>query len=352
MKAFKKASVAAFAAGLILGCAMLMGGCGVNGDKRIVRIAHSQSETHPEHLGLLKFKEYVEENLGDKFEVQIYPIELLGGQTKVIELAQTGAIDFVLVGTPNLENFADVYEVFSMPYLFTSEEAYHSVMNDVDYMQQVYRSTDEAGFQVLTWYNAGTRSFYSKKPVHTPEDLKGLKMRVQQSPASVNMCNAFGAAASPMSFGEVYTAIQQGVIDGAENNELALTNNKHGEVAKYYAYNKHQMVPDVLVGNLKFLDGLSEEEFEIFQEAALISTEEELTEWEKQIEEAKETAANDMGVEFIDVDVQLFKDKVADVQADMLAENESIRELYDHIQQVNEEYQDGSEETKKTQEGK
>ena len=179
-----------------------------------------------------------------------------------------------------------------------------------------------------------------------------MKMRVQQSPASVNMCNAFGAAASPMSFGEVYTAIQQGVIDGAENNELALTNNKHGEVAKYYAYNKHQMVPDVLVGNLKFLDGLSEEEFEIFQEAALISTEEELAEWEKQIEEAKETAANDMGVEFIDVDVQLFKDKVADVQADMLAENESIRELYDHIQQVNEEYQDGSEETKKTQEGK
>lgn len=328
-----------------------MGGCGIKGEKRIVRIAHSQSETHPEHLGLLKFKKYVEENLGDKYEIQIYPNELLGGQTKVIELAQTGAIDFVLVGTPNLENFADVYEVFSMPYLFTSEEAYHSVMNDVDYMQQVYRSTDEAGFQVLTWYNAGTRSFYSKTPIHTPEDLKGLKMRVQQSPASVNMCNAFGAAASPMSFGEVYTAIQQGVIDGAENNELALTNNKHGEVAKYYAYNKHQMVPDVLVGNLKFLEGLSDEEFEVFQEAALVSPEE-LVEWEKQIEEAKETAANDMGVEFIDVDVQLFKDKVVNVQEDMLAENESIRELYDHIQQINEEYQDGSEETAGTQEGK
>lgn len=330
----------AFIVMMILGCDVFMSGCSIKSEKRIVRIAHSQSETHPEHLGLLKFKEYVEEKLGDKYEVQIYPNELLGGQTKVIELSQTGAIDFVLVGTPNLENFADVYEVFSMPYLFTSEEAYHSVMNDVDYMQQVYRSTDEAGFQVLTWYNAGTRSFYSKKPVHTPDDLKGLKMRVQQSPASVNMCNAFGAAASPMSFGEVYTAIQQGVIDGAENNELALTNNKHGEVAKYYAYNKHQMVPDVLVGNLKFLESLSDEEFEVFQEAALLSTEEELIEWEKQIEEAKETAANDMGVEFIDVDVQLFKDKVAGVQEDMLAENESIRELYDHIQEVNEQYAD------------
>lgn len=340
MRALKKAPILALAVMMILGCAVLISGCGVKSEKRIVRIAHSQSETHPEHLGLLKFKEYVEENLGDKYEVQIYPNELLGGQTKVIELSQTGAIDFVLVGTPNLENFADVYEVFSMPYLFTSEEAYHSVMNDVDYMQQVYRSTDEAGFQVLTWYNAGTRSFYSKKPVHTPDDLKGLKMRVQQSPASVNMCNAFGAAASPMSFGEVYTAIQQGVIDGAENNELALTNNKHGEVAKYYAYNKHQMVPDVLVGNLKFLESLSDEEFEVFQEAALLSTEEELVEWDKQIEEAKETAKNDMGVEFIDVDVQLFKDKVAGVQEDMLAENESIRDLYDHIQEVNEQYAD------------
>lgn len=352
MKVLKKSSILMLITGIILGCAAFTGGCGMKSEKRIVRIAHSQSETHPEHLGLLKFKEYIEEKLGDKYEVQIYPNELLGGQTKVIELSQTGAIDFVVVGTPNLENFADVYEVFSMPYLFTSEDAYHSVMNDVDYMQQVYRSTDEAGFQVLTWYNAGTRSFYSKTPVHTPDDLKGLKMRVQQSPASVNMCNAFGAAASPMSFGEVYTAIQQGVIDGAENNELALTNNKHGEVAKYYAYNKHQMVPDVLVGNLKFLQSLSEDEYEIFQEAALISTEEELTEWEKQIKEAKETAQNDMGVEFIDVDVQLFKDKVSNVQDDMLAENENIRDLYEHIQKVNETYLDVSEKSKASKEEK
>lgn len=118
---------------------------------------------------------------------------------KAIELTQTGAIDFVVAGTANLETFADVYEVFSMPYLFTSEDAYHEVMNDTDYMNQVYASTDEAGFRVLTWYNAGTRNFYATKPIHTPDDLKGLKIRVQQSPASVNMAKAFGAAASPMS---------------------------------------------------------------------------------------------------------------------------------------------------------
>ncbi len=145
-------------------------------------------------------------------------------------------------------------------------------MNDTDYMNQIYESTDEAGFRVLTWYNAGTRNFYAKTPIHTPEDLKGMKIRVQQSPASVQMMEAFGAAASPMSFGEVYTAIQQGVIDGAENNELALTNNKHGEVAKYFSYNKHQMVPDMLIGNLKFLNSLSDEERQVFEEAARLST--------------------------------------------------------------------------------
>lgn len=320
----------------VAGCSSVQS---VTGGKRIIRISHAQAESHPEHIGLLKFKQYVEENLGDKYEVQIFPNEILGAAQKAIELTQTGAIDFVVAGTANLETFADVYEVFSMPYLFTSEEAYHEVMNDTDYMETVYESTDEAGFRVMTWYNAGTRSFYAKTPINTPDDLKGLKIRVQQSPASVKMANAFGAAASPMSFGEVYTAIQQGVIDGAENNELALTNNKHGEVAKYYSYNKHQMVPDMLIGNLKFLNSLSEEEREVFEEAARLSTEVEMEEWDKQVEEAKEIAQNEMGVEFIDVDVQLFKDKVSNVQQEMLDANPDIQDLYDHIQTINAKYE-------------
>lgn len=331
--------IAALVLCLCMACAMLSGCSSVGNEKKIIRIAHSQSETHPEHIGLLKFKEYIEENLGDKYEVQIYPNELLGAQKKAIELTQTGAIDFTLVGTPNLENFADIYEVFSMPYLFTSEEAYKAAMMDTDYMNEVYKSTDEAGFRVLTWYDVGSRSFYAKKKIETPDDLKGLKIRVQESPASIKMANAFGAAASPMSFGEVYTAIQQGVIDGAENNELALTNNKHGEVAKYYSYNRHQMVPDVLVGNLKFMESLSEDEQAIFEQAAALSTEVEMEEWDKQVEEAKKIAQEDMGVTFVDVDVQLFKNAVKDVQQEMLDENPDIRDLYDHIQTYNAKYE-------------
>ena len=325
---------AALAAGLS-GCSMATSG------KRIIRISHAQSETHPEHLGLLAFKQYVEEQLGDKYEVQIFPNEILGSAQKAIELTQTGAIDFVVAGTANLETFADVYEIFSMPYLFDSEDVYHSVMEDTDYMQNIYQSTDDAGFRVVTWYNAGTRNFYAKTPIRTPDDLKGKKIRVQQSPASVAMVQSFGAAAAPMGFGEVYTAIQQGVIDGAENNELALTNNKHGEVAKYYSYNKHQMVPDMLVGNLKFLHSLSPKEYEVFKEAARRSTEVELAEWDKSIDAAKEKAKTEMGVEFIDVDVDAFKKMVLPLHEKMLNDNPKIRDLYQHIQEENQKFKGG-----------
>ena len=305
--------------------------------KRIVRIALGQSESHPEYLGLAAFKDHVEKNLGEKYEVQIFPNEILGATQKAIELTQTGAIDFVVAGTANLETFADVYEIFSMPYLFDSPEVYKTVMGNEAVMNSIYESTDQAGFRVLTWYNAGTRNFYAKKPIYTPDDLRGMKIRVQQSPASVKMMQAFGAAASPMSFGEVYTAIQQGVIDGAENNELALTNNKHGEVAKYFTYNMHQMVPDMLVGNLKFLNSLTAEEMEIFREAARLSNEVELQEWDKQVEEAKERASRDMGVEFLQAEVESFKEKVLPLHEEMLRDNPHIAQIYEEIQKINEE---------------
>ena len=318
----------------LLGCNL-----SVNNGKRIVRIAIAQSETHPEYLGLVAFKEYVEERLGDKYEVQIFPNELLGSIQKTIELTQTGAIDFAVAGTANLETFADVYEVFSMPYLFDSIESYKAVMQDTDYMENIYESTDSSGFRVLTWYNAGTRNFYGKKAINTPADLSGMKIRVQQSPASVAMMQAFGAAASPMSFGEVYTAIQQGVIDGAENNELALTSNKHGEVAKYFSYNKHQMIPDLLIGNLSFLNGLSKEERKVFYKAAELSNEEECKQWDVQVKEAKKIAQEQMGVKFIDVDVLAFQKKVKGVQESILKDNAQAKPIYDHIQKVNKKYE-------------
>lgn len=314
-------------------------GCGQDSG-RIIRISHSQAETHPQHLGLLAFEEHVESELGDKYDVQIFPNELLGASVKAIELVQTGAIDFAIASTGNVETFDNVYQIFSMPYLFDSVEHYHEVMENKDLIGGIYKSTAEAGFEAVTWYDAGTRNFYATSPINTPDDLKGKKIRVQQSPTNVRMMELFGAAAAPMSFGEVYTAIQQKVINGAENNELALTNNKHGEVAKYYTYNHHQIVPDLLVGNLKMLNGLSSEERKVFDEAATISTLVERDNWDKQVEIAK-TQAQEMGVEFLYPEVELFKAKVLPLHEELLEQNNKLAPIYDRIQEIGQELKEG-----------
>lgn len=310
-------------------------GCNLVGDgRKIVRIAHSQSETHPDHIGLLAFEKYVEDNLGDKYDVQIFPNELLGPSVKAIELTQTGAIDFTVASTANLETFDDVYQIFSMPYLFDSVEHYHTIMENDELMSSIYKSTEAAGFEVVTWFDAGTRNFYTtKRMINTPEDLRGLKIRVQQNPTNIRMMQLFDSSATPMSFGEVYTALQQHVIDGAENNELALTNNKHGEVAKFYSYNQHQMVPDMLIGNLKFLNGLDENERAIFDEASRICTQAERDAWDTTVEDAIKQSL-EMGVEFGHPDIQPFKDKVLPLHQELLEANPKLKPIYDTIQQT------------------
>lgn len=333
MKNLRRAAALAFCFFMVISACMLSGckgGAAFSG-KRIVRISHSQSETHPDHIGLLAFEEYVESRLGDKYDVQIFPNEILGASVKAIELVQTGAIDYCVASTGNLETFDNVYQIFSIPYLFNSVEHYHNVMENDEMMKGIYTSTDASGFEAVTWLDAGTRNFYATTPIKTPDDLKGKKIRVQQSPTNVKMMEAFGASATPMSFGEVYTAIQQGVINGAENNELALTNNKHGEVAKYYSYNEHQMVPDMLIANLKFLNDLPPEERQIFDEAAEVCKEVERESWKVAIEEAK-TIAADMGVQFLDVDVSAFKQKVLPLHEEILNGNPKLRPIYEAMQ--------------------
>ncbi len=312
-------------------CSGTLSGCGRKESKTIIRIAHVQSQSHPIHIGLVTFKEYIEENLGDKYEVQIFPNEILGTSQKAIELVQTGALDFAVASAANLETFHDIYQIFSIPYLYEDEDHFYSCMNDTQLMNGIFESTEESGFQVITWFTAGVRNFYSTKKIQTPEDLKGQKIRVQQSPTNVRMMELFGAAATPMSFGEVYTAIQQGVIDGAENNEFALTNNKHGEVAKYYTYNMHQMVPDMLIANVKFLQDLPEDERKIFYEAARLCTETEITEWNNQIEETKKKAEN-MGVTFLETDVSAFREKVLPLHKEILEENPKLKPIYEKIE--------------------
>ena len=261
MKGIMKKAVFLAAAGMT---ALALSGCSAgSGGKRIVRISHAQSETHPEHLGLLAFKEYVEERLGDKYEVQIFPNELLGSAQKAIELTQTGAIDFVVAGTANLETFASVYEIFSMPYLFTSEDAYFAAMNDTDYMNKIYASTEDTGLQVVTWYNVGTRNFYAKKAINTPDDLKGLKIRIMENELQLAQWKAYGANPTPMAFTELFTALQQGTVDGQDNGAELTWQSKFQEVQKYYVYTKHIYSPYVILMSGETFNGLTPEEQDI-----------------------------------------------------------------------------------------
>ena len=237
---------------LLLVAAVGLGAVGcskVNGQEtkvKVVRVAHGQNEDHPQHKAMLEFEKYVEEKTNGAVDVQIFPNELLGATAQAVELSQTGAVDLVIAGLGTLEAFNDCYTVLNLPYIMDSTEHYHEVMNDEEIIKPVYESTKDSGFVGLTWFDAGVRNIYTtKKAIMKPEDLKGLKIRDQTSPTNVKMLEALGASPTPMSFGEVYTGLQQSVIDGAENNELALINNKHGEVAKHYSYNMHAMLPDI-----------------------------------------------------------------------------------------------------------
>lgn len=290
------------------------------------------------------FQEFINEKLGDKYDVQVYPSELLGSQTEMVQLTQTGAIDFVIASNSILETFNTNYGIFNLPYLFSSAEAYHAAMDDTSITDPIFLATENAGFIAVTWLDAGTRNFYTvKKPINTPADLKGLKIRVQQSPTNIEMMRLFGGSATPMGFGDVYTALQSNIIDGAENNEMALTDNGHGDVCKYYSYDMHQMVPDILLGNYAFLESLTEEERAIFEEGFQLLNQVQREEWTKAVAVAKDRAKNEQGVEFIYPDTTPFREACTPLHEKLLSGNETLETIYAKIQEYNERYPSSAE---------
>lgn len=327
------------ALGLVFVLALSVSGCASKGEsKRIIRIGHNQSTNHPTHLGLTAFEEFINDKLGDKFEVQVYPSELLGSQNNMVQLTQTGAIDFCVASNAILDTFSKNYEIFNLPYLFASPESYHAVMDDDEVTRRIFDSTSQAGFTAVTWLDAGTRNFYTVSTIiEKPEDLKGLKIRVQQSPINVRMMQLFGGSATPMGFGEVYTALQSKIIDGAENNELALTDNGHGDVCKHYSYDMHQMIPDILIGNNAFLHSLDDEERYIFEEGFALINKIQREEWEKSVDEAKKKA-EEMGVQFYYPDIEPFQSVVQPLHQEILENNPALQETYDAIQAYNKMY--------------
>lgn len=308
-------------------------------EKQIIRLAHNQSSDHPTHTGMLAFEEFIEEKYGDKYDVQIYPSELLGTQTNLVQLTQTGAIEVTVASNSILETFNTDFQIFNLPYLFDTPEAYHAVMDDPEIVDPIFNGTEEAGFITKAWLDAGTRNFYVKNtPIEEVSDLAGKKIRIQQSPTNVAMMELLGGSATPMGFGDVYTAIQSGVIDGAENNELSLTENGHGDVVKNYSYTMHQMIPDEVIVSTRFLDALPEDEKATFDEAFALMEEIQHQAWEVKVEEARDQAENEMGVVFNYPDTEPFKEAVLPLHESTLDAYPELQEVYDQIQAKNEQY--------------
>lgn len=291
-------------------------------EKIVLRFAYA-SNAQPVKDAMAKFGELVEEKTNGEVIVKYFPDGQLGGERELIELTQTGAIDITKVSGLALESFSEKYSIFGIPYLFDNEEHFFRVMENEDIMQPIYQSTKDLGFVGLTYYNSGQRSFYmTEGPVKTPADIKGKKIRVMQSETAIKMIELLGGTAVPLGSGEVYTSLQQGIIDGAENNEFVLVTAGHGEVAKYYSYDGHTRVPDIVVMNTETLQSLTEEQRKAIHEAANESTEYEKKVWKEAVEAEKEAAKKKYDVKFNQVNKKPFLEAVQPIHEEFKKDDE------------------------------
>ena len=298
-----------------------------------LKFAYASNAT-PTVEAMKKFGEILEQKTNGDITVQYFPDSQLGGERELVELVQAGTIDFTKVSGGLMESFAPVYGVFSMPYLFNNQEHFYNVMDDAEIMQPIYETTKDRGIVGLTYFNSGARSFYTvKQPVESVEDLKGLKFRVMQSPTSIKMVQLLGATPIAMGQAEVYTSLQQGVLDGAENNEYAITIARHGEVAKYYSYDVHTRIPDIMLVSSKTLEKLSDENRQAVLDAAKEATAYHKQVWAEAIEAEKKKAEENFGVQFSYPDISAFQAAVQPMYDELKAEPEKYA-VYEAIKAV------------------
>ncbi len=190
----------------------------VKNETQVLKVAFNQSEKHPQYKALVEFGKKLEEQTKGAYKLEISPNALLGDQRATVELTQNGVIQMAVVGNPVVENFNKDFAVIGLPYLYDSLEHQKKVFLS-DVLKPLFKSVSSNGFEVVGIFTAGARCIYTDKAVTKPEDLAGYKIRVMQSDTMKKMLDLMGGIGTPMGQGEVYTAIQQGVINGGENDE-------------------------------------------------------------------------------------------------------------------------------------
>lgn len=296
-----------------------------------LKLSHGLAEDHPIHTALTQFADEVKANTNGDISINLFPNATLGSEKDNLEQIPIGALDMAKVSASSLETFAPVYEAFSVPYIFNDQDHFYGFMDSAE-AKEVYESTRDQGFIALTWFDSGARSFYTTdKPINTPSDLKGLKIRTMDSPMAFEMMECFGGSATTMSINDVFTAMQSGVINGAENNETALTTGGHGEIAKCYSYDEHTRIPDILVIGTKVWDSFSEEQQSIVSTAADKAKEDYKAAWQAAVEQAI-TDSEAMGVEFYYPDKAPFQEAVQPIYDRLASEEPDVWAVCEKIQ--------------------
>lgn len=276
------------------------------------RLADNQPVDFPTVVGDKKFAELVEERTDGRIKIEVFPSGQLGDEKSVLEQVQLGAIEFTRVNASPLAEFNKQFSVLSLPYVIESDEHLWNFLNS-DTGTELLDGLEAAKMKGLAYYDSGSRSFYSTKPLKSINDIKGLKIRVQQSKVNMDMVSALGGSATPMPYGEVFSSLQTGVIDGAENNYPSFDSSNHYQEAKYYLLDRHQWTPEVLLISKAVWDKLDTEDQKIVKQAAIDSVETQKAEWDKW-EERSMKKLKDSGVTITEVkDIKPWKDAVKSV---------------------------------------
>lgn len=305
-------------------------GCHREGDVTVIKLGHSLDQSHPVHQAMAFMGEELAEKSGGTMRLDIYPSAQLGTERELLELIQIGSLGMTKVSSSALEGFAPSYQVFGLPFLFRDDDHRFAVLGG-DIGKEILLSAQDYNLRGVTYYDAGSRSFYTKeRPVEVPGDLVGLKIRTQESPVAIQMVRALGGSATPIAWGELYTALQQGIVDGAENNPPSFYLSRHYEVCKYYSLNEHTAVPDVLVISTLVWEDLTPQQQQWLQEAADASAAHQRVLWAEAEQEAL-SAVQEAGVEVIRPDKTPFVEQVEGLYE---AYREASPEVYDMVQRV------------------
>ena len=294
-----------------------------------IRVAFNQNEQHPQFLAMKELGEKFEEATDGRYHMTIYANGVLGEQGAMAEFIRTGALQMAIVPCSVPEGYDKDFAIVGCPYLYDGIDHMENVVTS-GVFDDLFYSARKYNFQVLTVYTAGERNVYAKEAINSAADLKGKIIRVNDSPTYIEMTRLMGGNGATMAQSEVYTALQQGVIDAAENSELVYNDFKHYEVAPYYVYTKHIVHPDVVVASTEFLDSMSDEDREIFEQLVLESTKTEFETFREKIEEAKQVIS-EMGTQFCNPDVEEFRNLCQPLLDDISNQSEVTKKIYDDI---------------------